>query len=733
MSTERFHRACDLYVAVAGMEEGSRKSYLDDACANDPELRAMVEKLTQGEVEWTAPVERSSANSLQRHEGWIAPGLRIVRVIGEGPLGTAYEAIQESTGRTVAVKLLRRELMRPVAESTVRAGARRLLDIDVPELAGAIDFIGFDDWRPCVVTELVEGKAVTEHADTRALGAEERLDLVIAVARAIDKAHRRGLLHGGLRPGNVLVDGRGALRILDLGLLQWFDHELYLSLLMDEGLVEETIAFLAPEQTQTFPRSLNERVDLYALGVLAFRLLCGRLPYVFQGTRVADHFRVIQNAEPEVPASVPIPVRRILESVVAKALRKNPEQRPVSVQSWLSELERARAELSSTGAAEGDRPFARRPIVRDLMLAGACIGCVVFIGLHLMQRSVVRDERGMRERSTALAQEKSGALLEAEERIEALDRERTRLVAESDEARSRVAALEVDQKSSQQLDSERVRSVKDEQEKNRQATERLAELSTENADLQKVRTDLEAHSSALESMLASIRQELDSMRSRADSAERLAAGKAEELDDMRRTSARALSEETLSRKSIEQKLHQKQQEVEAALEMLERERKTWQEQGARLQSMVATLEMETQACEQDHARLESMVASLTKEKQMREQKIEALDLSADSPAVLVEGVEILLDGIEPRPLWYCAFLLKSAALVQLRGQLDEADAWLQRAVLTARNHPTQPNAALVRSLQQLGELRKARKDPTADALLLEAEQLRAQLHDEKRE
>ncbi|MCA9768136.1 MAG: serine/threonine protein kinase, partial [Gemmatimonadetes bacterium] len=208
----------------------------------------------------------------------------VVRKIGEGGMGVVYAAEQlEPVRRRVAIKLIRTG-GGDTGEVTARFGAERqaLAVMEHPAIAKVYDAGVTPDGAPYFVMEYLEGMPITEWCDAHAASTEQRLRLFIEVCRAIQHAHGKGIIHRDLKPGNILVTeqaGRPLPKVIDFGIAKAVDLRLgEQSLVTQHGQLLGTPAYMAPEQADGDGIDIDTRADIYALGVMLYELLVGRLP-----------------------------------------------------------------------------------------------------------------------------------------------------------------------------------------------------------------------------------------------------------------------------------------------------------------------------------------------------------------------------------------------------------------------------------------------------------------------
>jgi serine/threonine protein kinase len=209
---------------------------------------------------------------------------RIRCVLGEGGMGTVFEAEQEQPRRTVALKVVRSEFMTPELLRRFAYESQVLGRLQHPGIAQIYEAGTVTDDRghtvPFFAMELVRGQSLTSHAEQHRLGTRERLELVAQVCDAIEHAHQKGVIHRDLKPANILVDGTGAPKVLDFGVARATDRDVQQSTLQtDVGQIVGTLEYMSPEQLGGNPHELDTRSDVYALGVIAYELVARRHPY----------------------------------------------------------------------------------------------------------------------------------------------------------------------------------------------------------------------------------------------------------------------------------------------------------------------------------------------------------------------------------------------------------------------------------------------------------------------
>ena len=343
----------ELFESALALAPDARAAFLHAQCP-DPQVRARVESLLRADASHDEPVSRSNLDHLAHAIGDASapappPGSRIgpfeiVRVIGEGGSSTVFEAHRELEGarQSVALKLLRQNLLSPEARRRFGREQRALIRLEHPNIARMIDAGLTPEGHAYIALELVDGVPITEFARIHAFGARERLQMFATVCRAVDAAHRALIVHRDIKPSNVLVTADGEVKLLDFGIAK---------LLADEVDSDATVlpaftpAYAAPEQVDG--GAITTATDVYPLGIVLRELLTGARSDDSDARRTPSNHA---DAEP----GGPITLRRLrgdLEAVVTKATEADPERRYRSAGAFAEDIERLL----------GDRPVYAQP------------------------------------------------------------------------------------------------------------------------------------------------------------------------------------------------------------------------------------------------------------------------------------------------------------------------------------------------------------------------------------
>ncbi len=256
---------------------------------------------------------------------------KIVGTIGEGGMGTVYEAEQESPKRTVALKVIRAGLASASMLKRFELESQVLGRLQHPGI-GQVYQAGTADTEsgrhPYFAMEYVRGVDLRKHVNQKNPGTRERLDLLAKICDAVHHAHQKGVIHRDLKPGNILVDESGQPKILDFGVARATDSDMQVTTMQtDVGQLIGTLQYMSPEQVAADPNDLDTRSDVYALGVIAYEMLTGQAPYNLKNKMIHEVARIIREDEPTALSATSRVFRGDIETIVIKAMEKDKERR----------------------------------------------------------------------------------------------------------------------------------------------------------------------------------------------------------------------------------------------------------------------------------------------------------------------------------------------------------------------------------------------------------------------
>ena len=284
MDADRLRRIQELFLAATELPAAARRSFVATACAGDGDLEAAVLGMLEEDGRSGSVLDRDVAAVAGQvldkpgatfQERPLGP-YRLKKVLGEGGMGVVYLAEREDLGSFAAIKLLRDAWLSPARRERFAAEQRTLAQLNHPSIARLYDADTLEDGTPWFVMEYVEGVPITDYCREKKCSVQEQLRLFRAVCEAVRYAHEHAVIHRDLKPSNILVKPGGEIRLLDFGIAKQLES---LDQPADQTRTElrlMTPAYAAPEQLLGEPVGIY--TDVYALGVIIYELLTGRLP-----------------------------------------------------------------------------------------------------------------------------------------------------------------------------------------------------------------------------------------------------------------------------------------------------------------------------------------------------------------------------------------------------------------------------------------------------------------------
>ncbi len=439
----RLARVEALFHECVALPAAQREALLDARCGADASLRAEVLDLLARDARHDTGALSPIVPRLTGEGAEIgaAPGphpalplsigpYRLVEKLGEGGFGEVFAAEQtEPVRRRVAVKILKAGMDSRAVLSRFEAERHALALMDHPGVARVLDAGAANDGRPYFVMELVGGESITAFCDRSGVSLRDRLTLFVAVCRAVEHAHQKGVIHRDLKPSNILVaiaDGTPVPKVIDFGIAKAAAGALAGETLHTSA--EDflgTPEFMSPEHAETGGADVDTRTDVYSLGAILYRLLTGRLPFESKKLRGAGVMQIQKTLREEEPARPSVAVREgegrptvsarelsgDLDWIVGRAMEKDRTRRYSSAAALADDVERylrdepVLAGPPSTIYRVGK--FVRRR--RALVAGAAAVLAALVIGIVSTTTQAVRARRAEREARRAEQEAKSQA------------------------------------------------------------------------------------------------------------------------------------------------------------------------------------------------------------------------------------------------------------------------------------------------------------------------------------
>jgi predicted esterase len=272
----------------------------------------------------------------------IAGKYRIVEEIGRGGMGVVYRAEDIKLKRSVALKFLPPHLMdSPELKERFLIEAQAAAALSHPNIC-VIHEVGESEDRPYIAMEYVEGETLRDRIRKGPINTEEALNIITQVAAGLGEAHGKGIIHRDIKSANIMVSEKGQAKVMDFGLAKLRGG----SSLTKSQTTLGTVAYMSPEQASG--DEVDQRTDLWSLGVVLYEMLTGGLP--FRGDRDLSVIHSIVHEEPKSLKVRKPPIPEELQQVVARALRKNRDARYGSAGDMLKDLKAYEAALQAEAA-----------------------------------------------------------------------------------------------------------------------------------------------------------------------------------------------------------------------------------------------------------------------------------------------------------------------------------------------------------------------------------------------
>jgi WD40 repeat protein/predicted Ser/Thr protein kinase len=447
MDASRFQRVMEVFEQAVALPEAARAEFVKvelegDAAARDEVMGLLRHHREEsGGMSTGVGLKEAGVALLEQSKEALLPPLRgeyrILRTIGEGGMGVVFEAEQAFPRRRVALKALRPGFATPSMLRRFRNEAEFLARLQHPGIAQVYEAGVADADHPdqahCVM-ELVDGDPLGVFVQKHGLGMEEKWRLLAQVCDAMQHAHSRGVIHRDLKPANILVTKDGTPKVVDFGIARAAEQSGFEMHATRAGQVIGTPAYMSPEQLSS--GEVSTRSDIYALGVIAYEMLTGRLPIDTTEVPLATLANRVASAEPEPASRLNRALRGDGETIIAKAMAKEPGRRYASAGELADDIRRMVAGEAILARRDSGMYILSRQIRRHRAAAA-----VVAMGLaSLVGFAVYATLKAQKE--TKLAMDAQTAQRQAERSKTAIDEANQKLAAELRQSRIERARLE---------------------------------------------------------------------------------------------------------------------------------------------------------------------------------------------------------------------------------------------------------------------------------------------------
>ena len=370
---DTFKRICDIFEEARALAPEKRRAFLEKTTGNDKkilnEVQALLTHHDQQDGLLDKPVLPANAlNKIGEKKDLPLPKqfgqYQVLERLGTGGMGVVYLARQSHPVREVAIKVMRSELVSAELEKRFELESTLLGRLQHPGIAQIFEaglHVEDGQRRPFFVMEYVQGPTLREFIRTEQPSIRTRLSLFQQIANAVQHAHQKGVIHRDLKPNNILIQhsmehesgaeinldsgSTGspnlAPKILDFGVARSTDADLMASsYLTDLGQLVGTLPYMSPEQVNGRVDEVDTRSDVYALGVILYEMLAGELPYELNNQSIIAAARTITESQPKQLSSINKSFRGDINTIVQKALEKDPERRYVSAADLASDVHR---------------------------------------------------------------------------------------------------------------------------------------------------------------------------------------------------------------------------------------------------------------------------------------------------------------------------------------------------------------------------------------------------------
>ena len=408
---DRWQREQRAFHDASALPASEWRAFVERASGGDTAFVTQVMAMLEADVRGDSLLDRGLADVATRllddADATVMPAgdfgpYHLVRLIGEGGTAVVYLAERTDLGSTAAVKLLNHAWLSPARRDRFTSEQRTLAQLNHPGIAHLYDAGALPDGTPWIAMEYVDGVPLTTYIRATAVSCEARLCVFREVCEAVQHAHGHLIVHRDLKPSNILVTADGRVKLVDFGIAKQLVRDAGADAATRTGLQMMTPAYAAPEQIRGEPTGVQ--TDVYALGVVLYELLAGRVPFDVSGRTPGEVEAMILTTEPPRPSTVARTESRDanaspaawadLDVLCLTAMHREPARRYRTVEALIRDIDHflKQEPLEARGDSAGYRfgKFVLRH--RTPLLAGGAAAALI-VALSTLYAVRIRDAR----------------------------------------------------------------------------------------------------------------------------------------------------------------------------------------------------------------------------------------------------------------------------------------------------------------------------------------------------
>ncbi len=429
MDAHRWEIIKDLFNRALEQPPSQREHFVREQLPDNEEDCQQILQMLAAEAKQDSAITQAVASGMQTlisDQYSIKPGDRlgayeVIALIGEGGMGAVYEGQRrdEEFDQRVAIKLIQATSLNSQTLQRFQIERQILANLNHPNIARLLDGGATEQGLPYLVMEYVEGKPIVEYCQQNRLNVSHRLKLFLQVCAAVKYAHQRLIVHRDIKPDNVLVSDEGQVKLLDFGIAKILQGD---EAALPASETRSEVRLLTPENAtpeQVLGQQITTRTDVYALGNLLFQMLTEQKLFDFEqqnrlalerliceqtpdkpSNAITPQYSLLQHARSERVKTTPAQLRKTLQgdldTIVLKALQKEPERRYQSVEQLSDDIQRYLKHYPIQARADSFAYRANRFFQRNRLLTSLsglfAVSVIIFIVIVLVQSNALKHQ-----------------------------------------------------------------------------------------------------------------------------------------------------------------------------------------------------------------------------------------------------------------------------------------------------------------------------------------------------